>query len=569
MASLKDTVVSGSLRATDTIYSTTNQFQILKIPTSSNGTTYGMGDNGQILKSNGTSVYWANDNDTTNLTSMTGTLDIGHGGTGSATADGARTNLGLGSLAIKSALIESDIPTLSIIDKTSGTLTVARGGTGATSFTANSVVISGNTSTAALTTTGTGMAGQYLISNGENNPPSWEELKIGGRNLLLDSARERTVTVAAGKTDASFNEISLSEYGATQITEGAELTASFDYEVDLTKTTNGAFYTRLNTTSTVPARVVSDIIAVPRGRASIMFNVTAAQAQYSSDFVFRVRIALSNEGASLKIWNVKLELGDHATDWTPAPEDFIETTNGIYYGVCNTEQATQAKEATLVNGSNFSLKEGTMVAIKFTYASAASTMTLDVNGTGAKNLYLYGTSVMSSTTSTNGWPAGAIVMFIYDGTSWIRQYWYNTTYTLTSVLSNTAAATAAKVGSNSSYFTIKDGTYFDFTLRYSNTVQSALTLNINSTGAKPIYINGEPSSNTNYELPGGKYLVYYNDNKYYFINPGQQNAPDSIIGPVTGNGAITGPQALNKLGIIYSSSAPPNPIEGMIWLQPI
>lgn len=62
MAQLKDTVVSGSLRATDTIYSTTNQFQILKIPTSSNGTTYGPGTNGQILKSNGTSVYWASDN---------------------------------------------------------------------------------------------------------------------------------------------------------------------------------------------------------------------------------------------------------------------------------------------------------------------------------------------------------------------------------------------------------------------------------------------------------------------------------------------------------------------------
>lgn len=55
-------MVSGSLRATDTIYSTTNQFKILQIPTTSGGTTYSTGTNGQILKSNGTSVYWASDN---------------------------------------------------------------------------------------------------------------------------------------------------------------------------------------------------------------------------------------------------------------------------------------------------------------------------------------------------------------------------------------------------------------------------------------------------------------------------------------------------------------------------
>lgn len=107
MAQLRDTVVSGSLRATDTIYSTTNQFQILKIPTSSNGTTYGVGSNGQVLKSNGTSVYWASDNNTTSLTSMTGTLGVDHGGTGATTAAAARTNLGLGSVSNNTALNSS------------------------------------------------------------------------------------------------------------------------------------------------------------------------------------------------------------------------------------------------------------------------------------------------------------------------------------------------------------------------------------------------------------------------------------------------------------------------------
>lgn len=65
MAQLKDTVIQGSARVTDTLYSTTVQtttLQALKIlaPTASNGTTYGPGSNNQILFSNGTSIYWGN-----------------------------------------------------------------------------------------------------------------------------------------------------------------------------------------------------------------------------------------------------------------------------------------------------------------------------------------------------------------------------------------------------------------------------------------------------------------------------------------------------------------------------
>jgi hypothetical protein len=43
------------------------QTNIVKAPTSSGGTTYGVGSNGQVLKSNGTSVYWGPDNDTTSF----------------------------------------------------------------------------------------------------------------------------------------------------------------------------------------------------------------------------------------------------------------------------------------------------------------------------------------------------------------------------------------------------------------------------------------------------------------------------------------------------------------------
>lgn len=65
MAQLKDTVVSGDLRVTDKAIADAIQAKTINAPTSSGGTVYGPGTNGQILKSNGSTVYWAADNNTT------------------------------------------------------------------------------------------------------------------------------------------------------------------------------------------------------------------------------------------------------------------------------------------------------------------------------------------------------------------------------------------------------------------------------------------------------------------------------------------------------------------------
>lgn len=55
---------------------TLNAAKVLKIntinlPTASNGTTYGPGTNGQVMKSNGTTVYWASDSDTNTKVTQT------------------------------------------------------------------------------------------------------------------------------------------------------------------------------------------------------------------------------------------------------------------------------------------------------------------------------------------------------------------------------------------------------------------------------------------------------------------------------------------------------------------
>lgn len=93
--------------------------------------------------------------------------------------------------------------------------------------------------------------------------------------------------------------------------------------------------------------------------------------------------------------------------------------NGIYgdlngnvlnYGECATAEATNAKTVT-TNGT-FELKTGSEVAIRFINGNSASSPTLNVNGLGAKNIYIGAAAA----------PAAAIqkgtYLFRYDGTNW-------------------------------------------------------------------------------------------------------------------------------------------------------
>ena len=83
------------------------------------------------------------------------------------------------------------------------------------------------------------------------------------------------------------------------------------------------------------------------------------------------------------------------------------------YGTCTTEASTVAKVATCANFDK--LITGVTIHIKFTYANTASNITLNVNSTGAKNIFHNGTQI--TTGYTKGYLSG-VVEFVYDGTQW-------------------------------------------------------------------------------------------------------------------------------------------------------
>ena len=107
------------------------------------------------------------------------------------------------------------------------------------------------------------------------------------------------------------------------------------------------------------------------------------------------------------------------------------------YGECNTPASTQVK---VVNMTGFQLIKGVTIHVKFTYGNSASAVPqLNVNGTGARDIKLYGTTDAGTVDETTGWQPGAVVSFTYDGTNWLRDQGYNTntTYTIKDTYSGT------------------------------------------------------------------------------------------------------------------------------------
>lgn len=107
--------------------------------------------------------------------------------------------------------------------------------------------------------------------------------------------------------------------------------------------------------------------------------------------------------------------------------------------------------------------------------------------------------------------------------------WANASETLPSAYCTTSGSTAAKKANCSLYVT-QANQYLQVLISSANTYQGALTLNINSAGAKPVYINGTASSSSNYTLPNGTYFVFYDGTNYYFRTDGKLPMKDAAFG---------------------------------------
>lgn len=90
---------------------------------------------------------------------------------------------------------------------------------------------------------------------------------------------------------------------------------------------------------------------------------------------------------------------------------------GTAYGTCATVGSEATKVITIAN-SDWKLRIGAIITVKFTNTNTASNVKLNVNSTGAKSIY-YGNAVYTGATNWVTGLANVNITYMYDGTYWI------------------------------------------------------------------------------------------------------------------------------------------------------
>lgn len=279
--------------------------------------------------------------------------------------------------------------------------------------------------------TGFDMTNESDVQTAQATANSAEEkidnLEIGGTNLIPYSINLKSFSKEASATvtytddsctclNTSSNTSAYGVYYDVDVTAGAQYTLSF-YASALSGT---CLYAVGNRSAATPdwngiSDGYKDMIS---GRNVFTFTVP------SDCTLIRIYLTTRNNGSTWTVSRLKLEKGNKATDWSPAPEDFevaievaeetaTEALNKHGFCSCSTAAGTAAKTATL---SNFQLKTGSTVHVTFTNANSVANPTLNINSTGAKTIRWNNANV---TAATSPWAAGECVTFVYDGAYWV------------------------------------------------------------------------------------------------------------------------------------------------------
>lgn len=192
----------------------------------------------------------------------------------------------------------------------------------------------------------------------------------------------------------------------------------------------------------------------------------------------------------------------------------------MLYGECRTVAGTADKTVTCLEATE--LYAGLTVLIEFDYNNTIAAPTLNVNGLGAKQIYVNG--AVASSTNCFLWSSGAKIQFTYNGTYWVP-VGHPCTYYGTSA---TAATTAAKLVTVSNIVICK-GTTLNVQFANSNEADSP-TLSIGGTEARAIYTQG-----TRYAYwEAGTTVAFTFDGQYWRVSSEPVYASEATVGNAAG-----------------------------------
>lgn len=138
----------------------------------------------------------------------------------------------------------------------------------------------------------------------------------------------------------------------------------------------------------------------------------------------RIKVGTTNVDAESDFDTLELVAGSNVTLTPDATNDKITiAANGIPHATCSTAAGTAAKVATLDNSQSLTLAAGAVVTVTFEHGNSATTPTLNVNSTGAKNIVIPSSATAQTTgsgTTYNSWGAYETLLFTYNGSQWVH-----------------------------------------------------------------------------------------------------------------------------------------------------
>lgn len=279
--------------------------------------------------------------------------------------------------------------------------------------------------------------------------------------------------------------------------------------VSQTASGNSSKISQLTTTLGTNADGTTKAGDVVHRTSAIEQDVTSFKTTVSETYATQTALATTNDNVA-----AAQTAADNAATSASNAQTTANTANNkqvAFSATSSTGATTAAKVAACTNFPP--LAAGVTVTVRFSTANTSSgAITLDVNSTGAKTVYVNGAATSSSNQLL--WATNANVTFTYDGSYWRvdsePRTWYGT--------GGVAAATAAKTATINEVVICK-GTTVVLNMTYENTSTSA-TLNVTSTGAKNIYYGTtttRPTTSNGYGWGAGSTVSLTFDGQYWRI----------------------------------------------------
>ena len=356
-----------------------------------------------------------------------GTLAVANGGTGSSTAAGARTNLGLGSAAVKTAgSAAGNVPEVGSALGTTNNNIVVTGADGKLKP-SGTVIGSAAGKTAGSAAGNVPEVGSALGTTNNNIVVTGADGKLKPSGTVIGSAAGKTAGSAAGNVPEVGTALGTTNNNIVVTDAAGKLKPSGTTIGSAAGKTAGSAVgnvpevgTALGTTNN--NIVVTDAAGKLKPSGTTIGSAAGKTAGSAVGNVPVVGTALGTTNNNILVIGADGKL----KPFGKTPEQIAYWGNGG--GVCATAAATGAKT---VNISGFVLYTGVTVKVMFTNGNSNNAPTLNVNSTGAKNIKVVkaGAKITppvhtgnwrgASSATTEGWQPLTTLELMYDGTDWV------------------------------------------------------------------------------------------------------------------------------------------------------